>query len=128
MKDLIIKDLKERIRVERGKIKKVDKSWDYSKGYGEYLEAIDEYQDKINEYDLEVRLMRDYELSNHSTFGDLFTMEEFRENVECGGFIDSDGSGRYATENEESDIYIYPSDLEGNRVRDDFTHVMWFNK
>jgi len=128
MKEEIIKDLRERIEVERGKIKKVDASWDYNKGYVEYLEAIDKYQSKIEEYDLEIRLMRDYELSDHSTHGDLFTMEEFREDVQCGGFIDSDGSGNYATEDKQSDIGIYPSDFKGNRVRSDFTHVMWFNK
>ena len=35
------------------------------------------------------------ELSN----GDLFTRDEFRERVENGLFIDSDGEGQYSNEN-----------------------------
>lgn len=31
--------------------------------------------------------------------GDLFTRDEFREHVENGGFIDSDGEGQYSNEN-----------------------------
>ena len=31
--------------------------------------------------------------------GDLFTRDEFRENVENGWFIDTDGDGQYSNEN-----------------------------
>lgn len=60
--------------------------------------------------------------------GDTFTMEEFIDAVNSGLFVDSDGYGYYATDNGKSDIYIYPSDIKENMYRNDFTHVIWFNK
>ena len=61
------------------------------------------------------------------TFGDLFSLDDFIGNCECGGFLDSDGDGVYATSTRASDIHIYPSDVPDN-VRTDFSHVVWFNK
>ena len=43
------------------------------------------------------------ELSN----GDLFTRDEFRERVENGLFIDSDGEGQYSNENEIGQVNGY---------------------
>lgn len=60
--------------------------------------------------------------------GDLFTLEEFKNEVEGGLFIDDDGYGYYATETTKSDIYVYPSDFTENIYRDDFTHIIWFNR
>lgn len=42
------------------------------------------------------------ELSN----GDLFTRDEFRERVENGLFIDSDGEGQYSNENGQANGYL----------------------
>ena len=38
--------------------------------------------------------------------GDLFTRDEFREYVENGGFIDSDGEGQYSNEIGHVDGYL----------------------
>jgi hypothetical protein len=56
------------------------------------------------------------------------TVEEFKNEVENGLFIDDDGYGYYATETTKSDIYVYPSDFTENIYRDDFTHIIWFNR
>ena len=61
-------------------------------------------------------------------YGDQFTLEEFKNEVENGLFIDDDGYGYYATETTKSDIYVYPSDFTENIYRDDFTHIIWFNR
>lgn len=63
---------------------------------------------------------------------DLYSVEKFIQNVECGGFIDYDGwgmpviktsSGKFLYKNES----IYPSDvLEGKKL--DCDYVAWFNK
>ena len=46
------------------------------------------------------------ELSN----GDLFTRDEFRERVENGLFIDSDGEGQYSNENgDRTGKWLFPS-------------------
>lgn len=55
-------------------------------------------------------------------------IEEFIEYCNDGVFIDYDGYGKYVIENKMSDITIYPSDVKMNKVRKDFTHVMWFNR
>ncbi len=63
------------------------------------------------------------------TYGNLITIEQFLDNVDCGGFIDYDGFGYLSYENKESDIKICPSncylvlDLYAN-----FTHINWYNK
>ena len=63
-----------------------------------------------------------------SDYGHLFTLKEFCECVESGGFIDYDGWGNYVRDNMESDIMIKPSDIRHKMVRTDFTHVMWYNR
>lgn len=61
-------------------------------------------------------------------YAHVMTLEDFIENVECGGFNDYDGNGRYVRNGKESDIGIYPSDIEHGSVRDDFDSVGWYNK
>lgn len=63
-------------------------------------------------------------------YGDHMTLEEWISNVKCGGFIDYDGFGYLATETQESNIVIHPSDLQYMEGLFDpkFTHVMWYNK
>lgn len=65
------------------------------------------------------------------SYGDLMTIEEWLENVECGGFIDYDGSGTLAYKDKMSDIDVYPSMVKSGMfqmIRGDFTHVVWFNR
>lgn len=58
----------------------------------------------------------------------LMTLEHFIECCECGGFIDYDGFGLYATETEVSDVEVEPSDITCGDIRREFTHVCWYNK
>ena len=60
--------------------------------------------------------------------GDLLTMEAFKKMVNANMLTDYDGFGYYATETSKSDVQVYPSDVLENLIRDDFSHVMWFNK
>ena len=68
------------------------------------------------------------ELSN----GDLFTRDEFRESIENGWFIDSDGEGQYSNENGDwTGKWLVPSSFaqdEFNNKNMEYTHVIWFNK
>jgi hypothetical protein len=69
-------------------------------------------------------------ISTIPEFCDHMTWKEFVELCQCGGIIDWDGSGYWAT---ESIIYrdrpVYPSDVMTGRMGDPFsTHVVWFNK
>lgn len=64
--------------------------------------------------------------------GDLFTRDEFRESIENGWFIDSDGEGQYSNENGDwTGKWLVPSSFaqdEFNNKNMEYTHVIWFNK
>jgi hypothetical protein len=60
--------------------------------------------------------------------GDIYTIEKFITMVKDGHLIDDDGYGYYSTEGGKSDIYTYPSDFVEELYRDDFTHIIWFNR
>jgi hypothetical protein len=61
-------------------------------------------------------------------YGDLMTLEDFKEQCEQHAFIDYDGSGYYAFADSVTRIRANPSDFAQGKVRAGFTHVMWFNK
>lgn len=59
--------------------------------------------------------------------GDLFTRDEFRENVENGWFIDTNGEGQYSN---ETGKWLSPSSFtldEVNNKNMEYTHVIWYN-
>ena len=57
----------------------------------------------------------------------LMTINEFKSYCKCGGIMDSDGFGYYATEKEVSNIEASPSAFAQGIIREDFTHVCWYN-
>jgi hypothetical protein len=63
---------------------------------------------------------------------DMMTLKYFAECVASGAFIDYDGYGEWARENEISDLSVYPSDVvdqDINRVAPIWaTHVAWYNR
>jgi len=61
-------------------------------------------------------------------YGDLMTLNQFIVNYECGGFIDYDGFGNYATAAECTFLEVHPSDVRKNKIDKRFTHVVWYNK
>jgi len=46
----------------------------------------------------------------------LMTMKDWIDAVNDGSFIDYDGHGRLATDTEKSNLIVYPSDVENNRI------------
>lgn len=60
-------------------------------------------------------------------YGDLMTIDRFKEAVEGGSFIDYDGFG-HAVRGDEVDEsrYYYPSEVA--EIPEDVTHVLWFNR
>lgn len=59
-------------------------------------------------------------------YGDVMTVKEFKEEVECGMFGDYDGSGKPAKDGKMSHQDIKPSKIE--EIPSDATHIVWFNK
>lgn len=69
-----------------------------------------------------------YSLEAIPSYGDLMTLEDFKDNCNSGGFIDYDGYGHYATATQMSNLIVRPSDVKKKKLREDFTHVVWFNR
>lgn len=58
---------------------------------------------------------------------DVYTVEEFRQLVNSGMFIDYDGSGHPVRDGKcDPKIGIYPSRV--NEIPSDATHVVWYNR
>ena len=58
----------------------------------------------------------------------LMTINTFKNHCKCGGIMNSDGVGYYATDKEVSNIEASPRAFEKGIIRPDFTHVCWYNK
>ena len=58
--------------------------------------------------------------------GDTFTLSEFKSMALSKQLVDDDGY--YATESAKSDVKVLPSDVLEGLIREDFSHVIWFNK
>ena len=58
----------------------------------------------------------------------LMTINEFKSNCRYGAFMDTDGVGYYATDKEVSNIEASPRAFVKGIIREDFTHVCWYNK
>ena len=97
-------------------------------GFQEYSNLWDKAWEEYTKLNREYKLEKEYTLKPIPDYGDLFTMKAFKQIVDIGGFIDSDGGGNYATKNQMSNIAINPSDIKSGVYRKDFTHVVWFNK
>lgn len=60
-------------------------------------------------------------------YGDLMTVDEFKDNCKCGGFIDYDGFGHPVLQNKMmDDVEIKPSRLD--LIPTYATHIIWFNR
>ncbi len=56
----------------------------------------------------------------------LLTVEEWKEDVRTGMFIDYDGYGHPVRNDMVANDVIYPS--QADSVPDDATHIVWFNR
>ncbi len=107
---------------------KFDKTWDYNRELSEYLNAIEPITSGMERLDREKRMLMVPEFSELSDDVNVMSLEEFIENVKDGGFIDYDGSGNYMRDGRESNITIYPSDVEHGSIRKDFDQIAWYNR
>jgi len=133
----ITEDVAERLSIEQLKIldnklddlaSEIDKTWDFSRPFTEYQHEY-RYVDKAaGVISREINMKSVPKMEPHDNIGDLFTMEDFKADCESGGFINYDGFGYYATDKKQSNIKISPSHFKTNKVRSDFSHVMWYNR
>lgn len=64
-----------------------------------------------------------------SEYADVMTLYKFRRAVADGLFIDYDGVGFYANEDEEDEtFYVRPSEIVKHQAPVWATHVAWYNR
>ena len=127
-RDLMLEEIAKRRNELIDIITKKDGDWDFSKDWDEYQEYLKEEQDELNFLSREKRMIMPYTLQEIPNYGDIMTLEYFIKNVKIGGFIDYDGSGNYLEFNKMTNIDIYPSDVEFDKVRRQFDRIIWFNR
>jgi len=119
-----------KFRIKELEIQKSTKQklWDYDRPWEEYV-ALTEKEDKeISELDRKLRLIRPYEVTDIPDYGEIMTLNQFKNICRNGGFIDSDGFGYYLEEDKVTDIVIYPSDVKHKSLRYELNRIIWFNK
>ena len=118
------------------KIKKneeiLNKIWDEDDGssYDAYRKKCQPYWDD-NDTLYMVKSMKEEPIMEHMSDLDKrcrMDIDRFKEDCECGGFVDSDGIGYYATEDMVSNIEAIPSAFAAGHIRPDFKYVCWYNK
>ena len=80
-------------------------------------------------------------MSNNNTcaipdYDDLMTIEDFISYCKSGSFIDYDGYGHLADQNQMYwQTYIFPSEIlklvksnKLKRLNEKYTHIVWFNR
>ena len=107
-------------------------NFDYesSKSFQEFEDAIHPHNLKISRLIFLIDSQTDVEWEALPDYGDLMTMKEWLGHVECGGFIDYDGSGNYSDGKRMSNKSVSPSDVDRDQImkNEEFTHVVWFNR
>ena len=58
----------------------------------------------------------------------LVSIKTFKAWCDCGAVTSYDGCGNYATATEVSDLDADPAAFKKGIIREDFTHVCWYNK
>jgi len=58
---------------------------------------------------------------------DVYTVEEFREQVETQGFVDYDGWG-YPVKDSKADESILVKPSRVDEIPSDATHIVWYNQ
>lgn len=98
------------------------RSWD------EFLRYAKKEIDDLDRLSREQRMMMSYELNEIHNYADVMPLKKFIECVNDGGFMDYDGYGNYVLDGKETNITIYPSDVEHGAIRWEFDSVAWYNK
>lgn len=58
---------------------------------------------------------------------DVYTIDEFRQHVECASFIDYDGFGHPVRGSKcDPSVFVKPSTID--TIPADATHVVWYNR
>jgi len=104
------------------------KGWDHNRPWDEFVELTKGEDNEAIKLDRRIRLIRPYEISDIPDYGDVMTLNEFKNICRNGGFIDYDGHGHYIDGDKMTDINIYPSDVKTKSLRHELNKIIWFNR
>jgi len=96
--------------------------------YPDFQDYMKQSSKKLCEASRKYRMVETPSYSELSTFGHIMSLEDFIDNVKCGGFIDYDGYGNYVKDGKTTDINIHPSDVKHGAIRKDFDTIVWYNR
>ena len=125
--NLTIEEIESKIEENNNKLKEIrdtDNSWEvYKEKCQPYWDDNDVlYAVKAWKKTPEMRPFNDLDKKC------LMTINKFKSHCKCGGIMNSDGVGYYVTDKEVSNIAASPSAFVKGIIREDFTHVCWYNK
>lgn len=118
----------EKIDRLESQLKAINDTWNFDKPWSAYERNIAPLLSELNNLHCDLHLNEDEINMKPHRDGDLMRMDEFIGYCKDGSFIDSDGSGFYATQTESTDLQINPSWVLKGRIRKDFNYVIWYNK
>lgn len=61
-------------------------------------------------------------------YGYLLPLDEWKDEVRCGTFLPSDGTGNFATEISMTTTFDEDNIFDLESIPEWVTHIMWFNK
>lgn len=93
-------------------------------------EATKEVRKEISNISYLIKKIEPLKWEEIPDYGDKMPIEEWKECVLSGGFIDYDGGGNYASDTLMSNKTVSPSNLKNGLMLDnkEFTHIIWFNR
>lgn len=120
---------KEKQKIEEILSKKTDECAKKGLDFDDMINETKEERNKLFSISKEMRLLQEPTVEFGKQWnGDTYTFEQFKKLCIDEDLTDNDGYGYYATETAKSNVEIIPSDITENKYRNDFTHVIWFNK
>lgn len=124
----MIEKLKTELKRANDAFDKAHKNAPLGMNWDEYKSYFKKYEDNIDTASIAYRLVKIPTFKDIPKVGNRMSLVDFIDCCNGGGFIDYDGFGNYIKDDMMSDISIYPSDIKGGNIRDDFNEIIWFNR
>lgn len=120
---------KEKEKLEKALLREEDDCARRGIEFQKMIEQTIDLRKKINKLSQQMRLLQEPSIVFDKEWkGDWMKINDFIVKCKNEQLDDSDGYGYYATENGKSNIKIFPSDVIDEKVRTDFSHVIWFSE
>ena len=107
----------------------------HSDNYEDYCEKTVDYRNKSCAADTVITMLTPFDEIEYWEFDDLdkeclMTLDKFKClcDKEFCCITDYDGYGYYAKDNKVYRLYVFPRMVRNGFVRNEFTHVCWYNK